>query len=130
LWLATVILLGKEPTRVNTVFENRRKNIFIMNNEEDPVTSVQSRVRGHTLAGEPDLEFPLSSMVVLPGTDLWYEYRTLGRGLFMHQFMLDTEVLPQENLFPLSIFSDTQEIIFPPAPVEAMCSRISKLKEC
>ena len=89
-----------------------------MNNEEDPVTSEQSlvdgtvtsRVRGHTLAGEPDLEFPLSSMVVLPGTDLWYEYRTLGRGLFMHQFMLDTEVLPQEKLFPF--LEDLKEHLF------------------
>jgi len=42
----------------------------------------------------------------------------------MHQFMLDTEVLPQEKLFPFFIFSDTQENIFPPAPGEAMCSRI------
>ena len=104
-----------------------------MNNEGNPnLTSAQSvvdgtvttRVRGLTLTGEPDLEFPLSSMVILPGTDLWYEYRTMGRGLVMHQFMLETEVLPQEDLFPLFIFSNTQEIVFPPAPVEAMCSRL------
>ena len=78
-----------------------------MNNEEDPVTSVIGRQDRHDKSPRSHIS---------RGAELRVPFVIYGR-INRYGFMLDTEVVPQENLFPLFMFSDTQEIIFPPAPV-------------
>jgi len=79
-------------------------------------------LRGHLSRGEPDREFEVDSMVILPDTELWNICSQAAEPI-LFDFMKRTEELPKEKLFPFLIVSDSPTGI-PPAPAICVCSNL------
>ena len=79
-------------------------------------------VRKTSMEGEPDDEFPIEEMVILPGTELWHRYHTDSDGT-MYSFMSQVESAAQGETFPFLMLSDNLSLA-PPAPAVEMQSRI------
>ena len=78
--------------------------------------------RAKAAEGEPDREFEVQSIVVLPGTELWDRYRTESVGM-VHEFMTKVEKAPRDEIFPFLTLSNLWHLT-PPAPSEMMQARV------
>ena len=64
--------------------------------------------------GEPDDEFPVESTVVLPGTHIWKQQKEGAQGVML-DFMSNSELLSQDEIFPFLVVSTSPHVV-PPAP--------------
>jgi hypothetical protein len=55
-------------------------------------------MQGHVSRGEPDYEFDIELIVILPRTELWNRYRDSGERN-LRNFMLEAEQMPEKDIF-------------------------------